>query len=121
MLWGTRGPEFNSRRPDLREAPQVRGFPISGCNSGAGRVAHLWPKRLRCIALAAEVFAVSVDNSELCIGALSPLNFGANVSGQVAQVAASHVGKSRVVLDREQNQRLSVVRGVDQPRGVTKH
>lgn len=26
LVWGTRGPEFESRRPDYRKAPRPRGF-----------------------------------------------------------------------------------------------
>ncbi len=26
LVWGTRGPEFKSRRPDQRKAPPERGF-----------------------------------------------------------------------------------------------
>src|SRR6266498_2920997 len=28
LVWGTRGPEFKSRRPDHRKAPQLRGFSV---------------------------------------------------------------------------------------------
>jgi hypothetical protein len=40
LVWGTRGPEFKSRRPDLTEALQPRGFRVSNC---PGREQSLCP------------------------------------------------------------------------------
>src|SRR6185436_472815 len=40
LVWGTRGPEFESRRPDHRKALQMRGFSLSESYTGEDDEAH---------------------------------------------------------------------------------
>jgi hypothetical protein len=42
--WGTRGPEFKSRRPDMRKVPLVRDFRCAGCDPFSVGAAHWLPK-----------------------------------------------------------------------------